>query len=502
MLDYAFIEILESLNRDELKQFRRFLLSPYFNRSRKVIKLFDNLTRHHPNYDISSLTKENLHKKISPELEYNDITMRRLLYDLQNLAERFIKLRNFEGKQIDSNTYLIEELAMRGNKKMLVKNFNETVKMIDNAGIINSDISFNKFKIETNRFYYGMIHNSINKKSFVNSEADRLINGLTSLITYFMLESIKHSDTLLEYSRTYNVKKNEELISSFLGLFDFSKLTDFMKKNSLYGNNILEPYINALKAFVYFDDDSHYFNFKKSLLENRDKLSPSDNNFLYSRLTGYCVNKLANTTNIHPVYDPELFNNYRLLIEEKYYKTESNKYFPVDLFRNIIIQSTRMKELAWLEDFILNHSLQLHPERRSDAVNYANAHLYFERNVYDTSLTYLSRIKMDEFSYSIDARSMYLKIYYEQGDFDAAYTYAKSFSKYLNENQLLNDDRKEAYMNFIKYVVKLINYHSGSSKTNLSALALRIKNQANLANRFWLANKTQHLEQSGQKAAI
>lgn len=502
MLDYAFIKILESLNRDELKQFRRFLLSPYFNRSKKVIKLFDNLTKHHPNYDITSLTKESLHKKVSPDLEYNDVTMRRLLYDLQNLAERFIKQRNFESKQIESNTFLIEDLVKRGAEKMLNKNYKNTVNKIDNAVSLNSDLFFSRFRIECERFYFGMIHNSINKKSFVNTEADRLVRGLTSLISYFMLEAIKHSETLLEYSRTFNVKKNEELLSSFLDLFDFSKLLDFMRKNSQYGSYILEPYINALQAFVYFNDDSYYFNFKKSLFTNRHKLSLSDNNFLFIKLTGYCVTKIMNSTQIHPVYDSELFENYKMVVDEKFYETEANKFFPIDLFRNIIIQSTRMQELTWLEDFILNYGIQLHPERRDEVINYSYAHLYFERNVYDTSLDYLSRIKMDEFSYALDAKALYLKNYYEQEDYDTAYSYAKSFLKYLNESQLISGSKKEANLNFVKFVIKLINYHSGRSKTNLNSLSLQVKKQKNLSNRFWLANKTQFLENSQQKTAI
>ena len=160
MLDYAFIEILETLNREELKQFRRFLLSPYFNRSKKLIKLFDILAKHHPNYDIPSLTKEYLHKKISPELEYNEITIRRLLFDLQNNVARFIKQRNFESKQIESNTFLIEDLVKRGTEKMLNKNYKDTIRMIDNSVSLNSDLFFSRFRIECERFYFGMIHNT------------------------------------------------------------------------------------------------------------------------------------------------------------------------------------------------------------------------------------------------------------------------------------------------------------------------------------------------------
>lgn len=502
MLDYAFIEILETLTREELKSFRRFLLSPYFNRSAKVVKVFDYITKRHPNYEHTSINKESIHKKVSPELPYNEITIRRLLFDLQNLAEKFMQQVNFENKAIESRTFMTEELVKRGASKMMVKNIKTAQKMIDEVGYMNSDICLSKFRFETDQFYHGMIHNSINKKSFVTTEANKLVNGITYLISYFMLEAIRHNDTLLTYSRSFNVKHNEKIISQFLELFDFERLAVFMKKNSMTGSYIIEVYLNALKTFLYVDNDENYGEFKNLLYENRKKLSPADNNFLFGRMAGYCILKTMYSTKIDNVYDYELFDIYKTIINEKYYETEANKYFPLDLFRNIIIQSTKLQEFTWLEDFIESHSASLHPNRRSDAVNYSYAHLYFERNAYEESLVYLSKVKMDEFSYGLDARNLYLKIYYDQGDYDSAFTFTKSYSKYLQENPMVSESRREANTNFIKFTTKLINYHNEKSKTDLSSLALQISKCKNLTNRYWLAGKTEVLERSVRKTAI
>ncbi len=502
MLDYAFLEILETLTREELKSFRRFILSPYFNRSPKVVKLFDYITKHHPNYEHSSINKESIHRKISPELEYNEITMRRLLFDLQNLAEKFLRQVNFEGKPIEAHTFMTEEMVKRGSSKMLVKNIKSAQKMIDEVGYINSDICLSKFRLETDQFYHGMIHNSINKKSFVTTEANKLINGITYLVSYFMLEAIKHNDTLLTYSRSFNVKYNEKIISQFLELFDFERLAIFMQKNSMTGSYIIDVYLNALKTFLYFDNDTYYNEFKNSLYKNRGKLSPADNNFLFGKLEGYCVLKTMNNTKIDALYDYELFDIYKIILAEKYYITEANKYFPPDLFRNIIIQATKLQELSWLENFIENYSMVLHPNRKSDIINYSYALLYFERNAYDESLGYLSKVRMDEFSYGLDARNLYLKIYYDQGDYDSAFSYSRSYSKYLQENPMVSESRKESNTNFIKYTTKLINFHNEKSKTDISALAVHISKCKKLSNRFWLAGKTEVLEKAERKAAI
>lgn len=502
MLDYGFIEILETLTRGELKSFRRFICSPYFNRSQKVVKLFDHISKHHPNYEHSSITKESLHKKVSPGLPYNEITMRRLLFDLQNLAEKFLQQLNFENKPIEARTFMTEEIVKRGSSRMLLKNIKTADKLIGEVGYVNSDICLSKFRMETDKFYFGMIHNNINKKSFVDTEAGKLISGITYLMSYFMLEAIKHNDTLLTYSRSFNVKHNEKVVSQFLELFDFDRLAVFMNQNSMTGSYIIEVYLNALKSFLYFSDDSYYKVFKNSLVKHYSKLSPTDNHFLFGKLSGYCTLKTMFSTKLDVVYDYELFEIHKLIIREKYYETEANKYFPVDLFRNILFQATKLQEFSWLEDFIEGYSTQLHPNRRNDVINYSYAHLYFERNAYDESLTYLSRIKMDEFSYGLDAKNLYLKIYYDQGDYDSAFSFARSYLKYLNENPMVSESRREGNINFVKYTTKLINYHNEKSKTDLSSLALQITKCKNLTNRFWLAGVTESLEKAERKTAV
>lgn len=500
MLDYAFLEILETLTLEELKSFRRFLASPYFNRSAKVIKLFDVITCYHPNYDNPAITKEKLHKKISPDLPYNETTIRRLLFDLQNHSERFMKQLQFEKKRAESGIFLIEELAGRGSSKMYYKNSKITRKFLESAANIDSDICLNRFRLDTDDFYFGMINNRIDKKSFVNSEANRLISGITYLISFFMLEAIKHNDTLLEYSRSFNVKYNEKFINQFIKLFDFERLEIFMKANKMVGGHLIEVYLSTLKAFLYFDNEQYYADFKKSLYDYRKELSATDNHFLFIRLEGYCILKNHAQAGKEGYYDRELFDIYKTVLENKYYESEGNKYIPVDLFRNVLINSTRLKDLKWLEEFISEYGRFLHPNRQNDVLNYSNALLRFERNAYGEALAYLNRIQMEEFAYHLDMRNLYLKIYYDQGNYETAFAFARSFSKYLSENNLVSDEKRLTHENFIKFIKKLINYHNSSTKTDLTSLKQQITKCRKLDHKDWLLGKVQSLDKSIRRA--
>ena len=502
MLDYAFLEILETFTRDELKSFRRFIRSPYFNRSEKVLKLYDEIIKYHPHFEGRNLTKERLLQKVSPELPYNEITMRRLLFDLQNLTEKFARQLNFEKKEIESRIFMTEEIGTRGAGKMFYKNVKSTQNMLDSLGYINSDTCLSRFRLETDQFYFNMINDKINKKTFVHTEARRLISGITYLINYFMLEAIKHNDTLLNYSRSFNVKYNEKIINEFINLFDFERLEIFMKKNSLIGSYIIEVYLNALKSYLYFDNDYYYNEFKTSLYKHKKQLSLNDNEFLFTKLEGYCILKTKNKVVSNYDYDRELFEIYKTILSGKYFQTESNKYISVDLFRNIVIRAIKLKELGWLEGFIYDYGQHVHPKRRLDIINFAYAMLYFERNAYEQSLDYLGNIKMDEFIYNLDTRNLYLRIYFEQRDFNTAIPFVKAYREFINTNELISHSVKVEHENFLKFTNKLINHFNLKSKTDLGILYTRIKDCKNLVNKDWLLNKTQSLEKEARKTAV
>ncbi len=500
MLDYAFIELLESLTRDEIRSLRKFIISPYFNRSQKVVKLFDIIAKFHPNFESPKLAKEELHKKISPELPYNEITMRRLLYDLQELISKFIRQQYVERKEAESAIFTIEELAIRGAERMHSITIRDAEKLMNSFKNIDADACLNKFKLETEKFYFGMINNKINKKSFVDTEAGKLINGITYFISYFMLESIKHNDTLLNYSRSFNIKQNKKFISQFLDLFDFQRLEIFMKTHSLSGIEIVQAYINSLKAYLYFDNDEYYAQLKSSVLDNLDKFSQTDKHFLFAKLSGYCILKKESLPATDMKYESELFDIYKKMLVDKYYQTEASKYMPVDLYRNIIIQAVKMKELRWLEDFIEEYGRQIHPGRKTDIINYSYAYLRFEQGNYKEALGWLSKIRMEEFTYHLDIRSLYIMTYYELGDLETAYSAANAFSKYLRNNSMVSDEKRTGCENLCKYVIKLINYHNTSSKTDLSSLAVRLNKSKNLNSKLWLLSKVQNLDRSVKKA--
>ncbi len=500
MLDYSFLEILSSLTRDELKSFRRFLVSPYFNRSQKVVKLYDRLIKYYPSFDNTAISKENLHKYISPKLPYNEITMRRLLLDLQKLCEKYMSQVFLEKKEAETRLFAVEEMAIRGTERMHAHSVRDIKSILNKNELIDANSCMNFFRLETEQFYFNMIYGKVDKNSFVESEARKLINGISYLISYFMLEAIKHNDVLLNYSRSFNVKGNERFISQFISLFDLERLEIFMKEHSLAGHGIIKVYINTLRSYLYMDNEYYYHEFRKSLYGNLDKLSSTDAHFLFSRIVGYCLLKTKRTEKFLEFFEKEQLLHYKTILSNKYYETDANKYISTDLFRNILIQAAKLGELKWMEEFIEEYGMKLHPGKRAEVILFANAMLYFERNAYDEALSCLSRINSEEFSYHIDIRNLYIRIYFEQEDYESALSSARSFRKFLKTNPMVAEDKKANNLQFTGFIIKLINYFNTNSKTDLTSLEMQIRKSENSITKFWLLDKVTRLEKSERRA--
>jgi hypothetical protein len=314
-----------------------------------------------------------------------------------------------------------------------------------------------------------------------------------------MLEAVKHNDSLLTFSRNYNVKHNVQFIRQFIDLFDFERLHIFMEANKMKGRNIVELYLNTLRAFLYIENEEFYYRFKEALYRNDGSISADDRSQLYSRLANYCILKSSASIHAHK-FDNELFEVYKKITENRLYETSINRYFPSLLFRNILLQAVKVKELAWMEDFIQENNRYLHPEMMNDILSYSYATLYFHRGVHERSLEFLSRIQNDEFTFKLDARNLYLMNYYELKQFDTAYAVIKAYKKHLLDNTALNDETRLYINNFIKYTQKLINFHNTKTKSDPTSLKIQIGKTMKISNRDWLLGKAEELSKSARRA--
>ena len=90
MLKSSLLEILRTFTKQELIKFEDFVRSPYFNKKENVLKLLLEIKKYSPDFADDNLGKETVWKKLFPDKEYNYGILKNLIFDLNQLADRFM----------------------------------------------------------------------------------------------------------------------------------------------------------------------------------------------------------------------------------------------------------------------------------------------------------------------------------------------------------------------------------------------------------------------------
>jgi len=126
MKETGLISLLKTFSLREMKEFDKFLRSPYFTegkniRHRIIYGYFKLLSDYHPDYSNNGLTKEHLYSELYPGSKYNDGIMRKLNSDLTSLAEQFLLQEEFASEKFEQKRYALISISKRG----LDKHFNK-----------------------------------------------------------------------------------------------------------------------------------------------------------------------------------------------------------------------------------------------------------------------------------------------------------------------------------------------------------------------------------------
>src|SRR5260221_6096081 len=153
MNNSSLVNILKSLNPKEIKNFGEYVKSPFFNKNKATVKLYDYLLRYHPDFEEKDIQKEKAFKKIFQGAEYNDGFMRSVMFSLATLAEDFLAYINYKEEKFASKRHLVYEMNNRNMDKMLGQEFKAIFNDINSQQYKDALYYYNKSFFESERNY-------------------------------------------------------------------------------------------------------------------------------------------------------------------------------------------------------------------------------------------------------------------------------------------------------------------------------------------------------------
>jgi hypothetical protein len=491
MLKHQLLEILKTFSDHEKKRFGKFLNSAYFNKSPKINKLFFILKRYHPYYDNRGITKQAIYKKLDYGLAYNDSTIRNLIYDLQELAEKYLRQRNMDYKWVQTGAFTREEYINRDLNKLFEINIENSEIKLAKQKIYDTSYFYNKFKVNSDNLYFHELYHTVKKDNFTKSLGPKLNEGIIFFINYFVIELIKQFNSLLFNSKMFSVPQKNKLVTDLGKAIDIEKLYGLIEGGSVPGSFLICVYLDMYKAFLHFENEKYYKDFKKNLLKYAAQMGKNESYFLSLRMIDYCLLKM-NTGK--KSYEKELFDTYDLILKKKFYESEFRDYIPLVLFTDIFMLAYKLKKYQWAETFVNNYKNKLLTKYRNDVSSYYYGMLNFERGKFAQAAAFLNKINYDDFIYKLDAYNLQLKAYFEIGKFEQAPIIIEEYKLWTAPFQPYPSEVKEKHNKFITYVNKMVRYKLGKKALDKYTMRKSMEKNQSVMSKDWLLKTLDNID--------
>ena len=470
MKNTKLISLLKKLSSTELRRFKEYIVSPFFNKNKKVQKLGSIISEYAPDYQSEDLEKRKVFEKIYFDKQYNELQINNVISDLLQLLYDFLAQQYFSQQKMLQKKYLLKELI----QKDAPLHFEKTMRRYQQLETKKEERSF-EFFMEKKEFY-SQLDQYIQTKVKRQFDENLQLESDSLDLSYF-INKLHIACNMV----SRNIVINADYQCHFLG-----EILVFCKKHQyLETNPALQVYFKTLQMLQGKGEKTYYFEMKK-LLKEHYLLFPKDELFtLYNYALNFCIKKINSG---EEAFYKEILELYKILLQQKIIFLDG--YLSQWTYKNIVTTAIRLKEFEWTKQFIYKYQNSLIAKEKNNALAYNLATLYHAQGDYPNTLLQLQDVEFTDTNYHLGAKIIQLKCYYELNEIEAFYALLEAFNKYILRSKDLSKYRKEANANFLKIAKKVFQLKNKRGKVFLQKkekIEELLKKLEPIANKSWLA---------------
>lgn len=483
--EHSTIQLLKTLQKDEIDRLNKFISSPYFNTNKNISIFFNTLIKFYPCFDSKSFSKEYIYKQVYPDKLYNDSNFRWIISEITKLTEKFLAQSKFDNDVLMQNFYLTNNHLSKQRKEWLRKSISNTGSKLENSPDKDYIYFFHKYIHYTNEMSYDMIFKNGKKAKDLELMYEKFLSALISYINHFITGiAYDYLNASITFSAYYKNGVNKK-INEIIKILDFHKIVKFIETDN-EDNFSLTPLVLIINMYLNRKDKSHFLTLKKYLSSNENKISKSQLSGYYSKIISYCRNKILNNED-EEYFREELFNICLKFVEKKLYKEERTTNISITLFRIIIENSLELGKFEYVEKFIQNESIHLSEDQQNDSINFGKALLGFYKDEINASLEHLSKTDINYFV--LDQKALRILLYIEHKYFYECANEIKSFKKFLSANKFLAAEVKKRWNHFIQISSSMLEHVKSNEKNGKTLIKDILTSQSHLYFKNWFIKK-------------
>ncbi len=463
MLGSQLLELVKSLDKRDMRELRKVVRSPYFNQRDDVSQLFDCIDKT-LNSRLPDLSKEKIFEKIYPNQKYDDVLIRQLMSYLYKVIQKYLITEGVLQNEMESQLYLTHALRQRNADRIVEKQLNDSLEIIEKQGFKNAKYHYLKYKLHTENYDY------LNSKK--RNIGDSLQEQSEELDFFYISESLRQA-CIISAQQTISKQDYNQLF------------IDVVVERVMQMNNIpisVSAYFYALNTLNKPEKEEYFHQLKEIIVNNSFAFPENELRDLYIVATNYCIRRLNQGEKIFgkealELYLSRLENN--VLLE--------NGVLPIYTYKNILTAALKSEEYEWAERFLYDFKQYLPEKERENIFQYNLALFYFRTGKYSEAMTLLQKVNLNDVLYNLDARRLLARIYYDLDETNALQSLIESSKVYLHRQKGIGYHH-DMYTNFFRFLEKMMKMDMKKAEARL-ILRGEVEGTQLLAEREWLLQK-------------
>ena len=480
MQGHHLFDLLKTFSRKEMTRFHAFSLSPYHHKHQDTQHLTAYLNEIYPNFSEQTCERAIIWQRLFPKQVFDGSKLSVLFTYTWRLAEEFLVQEQLRGTPL-KQTLLLAALREKGQKQLFERQLKKSKKSLHQLGLRDAQyyrqvIAMAGEAVE----FYGVREPKQENQSLLEKEY--------ALDQYYVLEKLRDAVSLQvrrqilkgEYSARLLEGVLEELRSNSEAYGDAPAIQVYFNLYQMMEAASLEVYQRTLQIFQ----------------QNEERLQQQEVMHIYIYLQNFCIAQI--NRNQQP-FLRELFSLYQAQLSRRLLHDDG---FLVEWhYKNIVTTALRLGEVEWANSFIEDHKSELAPDSRENAYRFNKAAYWHAVGGYGKVLELLTQVEYRNIRYSLGAKALLLRTYYELGEFEALHALVESFRQYLQRNRLLADFRRGGYYHLFRLTRRLAKLRgqipylpADQVPQRLAKVRTDLEATSPIFNRVWLEQKLLELE--------
>ena len=434
MIGNKLLKIIAKLDAWEARSFRQFLQSPYYNRRKDMLPMF-NYCYEQLNTVGARIDDEELWRLINPDKKYNGQQLRLLFSYLYKLLEHWLGLREWEQQEELQSIY-----QMKAFKEKRLSDFFEQKAILNRKKYQRSGYAtipkIHEHHLVEQEYY-----------DFIGSRKRTSENNLSEMTglfdRYYVAGKLKHACLQLAHQTVYKLEYEKGLLDAVL--------LQIAAQPILLKEPLIEAYYYCYKATSGRGSFEEFNQINSWLKEKSHLVGKTELRDILLLAINFCI-RVINQGNA--AYISEIFKLYQTGLDKEIL-LEEGQLSPFN-YRNIAVSGIKNEQFEWVENFIHSYESYLPSSQRKSTYNFCLAGLYYEQGRYEEAMSLLVNYASPDYLLTLGAKTTLIKIYYELDEIELLNALLASLSTFITRKKGLGY-HKEVYRSLISAVRGMIN---------------------------------------------